>query len=205
MDRFLQLPGAPVSPPDNPSSIPSPVFETGNRLDNPRPQDASDPPRAVRDCFEVHEKKFKLQQTVPRGENFMGSPHVLPSFRNSNPSSKMALPTAAGSLDVKPVEPVAWPKMWPPTVTPVPASDRDESFAPRCSEKGCVFPASLDGSGKCVNHERQSKEPNLFSSFQPTRLVLDRAKFGVPEAEVDTSRAQDRRKLADIRQAFLED
>lgn len=130
----------------------------------------------------------------------MGSPQALPSYTNRNALPDVALPASSGAL---PVQPVAWPKLWPAPAAQ--AVHRAESFTPRCSEKGCVFPASLDGSGRCVHHDRQSREPSLFSSLQPTRLVLDRAKFGLPEAEVDTSRAQDRRRLADIRRAFLED
>ncbi|HLI29918.1 MAG TPA: hypothetical protein VKV79_02315, partial [Terriglobia bacterium] len=75
----------------------------------------------------------------------------------------------------------------------------------RCSEKGCVFPAASSGQGKCLHHYRQASEPVLFSSHQPTRAVLDRGRFGIPEQEVDTSRNRDRRELAAIREAFLED
>ncbi|HEX5481175.1 MAG TPA: hypothetical protein VFZ08_00960 [Terriglobia bacterium] len=76
--------------------------------------------------------------------------------------------------------------------------------SPRCSEKGCVFPATPGAAGMCLHHYRQTQEPILFSSHQPTRVVLDRGRFGVPE-EVDASRAKDRRRLAEIREAFLED
>lgn len=76
--------------------------------------------------------------------------------------------------------------------------------SPRCSERGCVFPATPGAAGMCLHHYRQAQEPILFSSHQPTRVVLDRGRFGVPE-EVDASRAKDRRRLAEIREAFLED
>ncbi len=135
----------------------------------------------------------------------MGSPQALTSYPNRNPMPEAALPASSNPLTIPTVEPAAWPKLWPPTTSVQPTLRREESFAPRCCEKGCVFPASPDGSGRCVQHDRQSREPVLFSSLQPTRILLDRAKFGLPEVEVDTSRAQDRRKLADMRQAFLED
>lgn len=92
-----------------------------------------------------------------------------------------------------------------------PASMRGAGLQPtpptpaRCSEKGCVFPGSPGSGGKCLHHLRQSREPILFSSYQPTRAVLDRGRFGIPDEEVDTSRTHDRRKLAAIREAFLED
>lgn len=76
---------------------------------------------------------------------------------------------------------------------------------PRCSEKGCVFPAAPGAAGMCLHHHRQKQEPILFASHQPTRVVLDRGQVGPPEDEVDTSRAKDRRRLAAIREAFLED
>lgn len=57
----------------------------------------------------------------------------------------------------------------------------------------------------CLHHDRELREPNLFSSRQPTRLVLEHAKFGIPEVEVDTSRARDRRRMLRIREAFFED
>ncbi len=73
----------------------------------------------------------------------------------------------------------------------------------RCSVKGCVFPAT-SAEGTCVQHDRQRQEPSLFSSQQPSTLLLDRAKFGVPDSEPDNSRANDRRRLARIRENFLD-
>lgn len=79
-------------------------------------------------------------------------------------------------------------------------------FVPRCSEKGCVFPQSRPGCAKCRQHERQSSEPDLFASRQPSVLLLDRAKFGVPDSDVDDqgSRATDRRNIAKLWQSFQE-
>jgi hypothetical protein len=73
----------------------------------------------------------------------------------------------------------------------------------RCSVKGCVFPAA-SGEGNCVQHDRQRQEPSLFSSRQPSMLLLDRAKFGSLDSEPDDSRANDRRRLAKIRENFLD-
>jgi hypothetical protein len=75
----------------------------------------------------------------------------------------------------------------------------------RCSSKGCVFPAPGGGSGKCWQHQREELEPKHFLSRQPTYLVLDRAKFGLPDEEYDSSRARDRRRLAELREQFLEE
>ncbi len=74
----------------------------------------------------------------------------------------------------------------------------------RCSEKGCVFPAAWGDTGKCLHHHRQQREPGFFHSHQPTMLLLDRAKFGLPDSEPEDSRAQDRRRLAALWEAFLE-
>jgi len=81
-----------------------------------------------------------------------------------------------------------------------------EATAQRCSEKGCVFPAAGRGPGKCRQHQRQLREPALFSSLQPSTLLLDRAKFGLPESDSEprVSRSSDRRRLTKLWQAFLE-
>lgn len=105
------------------------------------------------------------------------------------------------------------PVIMPPAAAPgwKPAFGRAEFPAvppnPRCSEKGCVFPAASGTSGQCRQHERQSREPILFSSHQPTHEVLERSRFNVPENEVETgaSRSRDRRRLEALREAFLEE
>ena len=78
--------------------------------------------------------------------------------------------------------------------------------AQRCSEKGCVFPAAGSDTGKCRQHLREHREPALFSSVQPSTLLLDRAKFGLPDSdsEPQVSRSSDRRRLTKLRRAFLE-
>ncbi len=74
---------------------------------------------------------------------------------------------------------------------------------PRCSEKGCVFPAS-SGSGRCSYHMHQQEEPVLFCSHQPTGLLLDPARMA-PEKEYDGSRKRDRRRMAAIWEQFQSD
>jgi len=73
----------------------------------------------------------------------------------------------------------------------------------RCNEKACVFPAKPGTLGKCLYHQRQLHEPAMFHSLQPSRLLLEHAKFGLPECEPTDTRAADRRRLATQRQAFL--
>ena len=75
----------------------------------------------------------------------------------------------------------------------------------RCSEKGCVFPASSPGSAKCSYHMRQQEEPALFRSHQPTGLLLDRAIMGPAEKEYDVSRKRDRRRMAELWERFQSD
>ncbi len=75
----------------------------------------------------------------------------------------------------------------------------------RCSEKGCVFPASSKGSGKCSYHLHQQEEPTLFHSHQPTGLLLDPAR-SMPTERGDTgSRKRDRRRMAAIWEQFQSD
>jgi hypothetical protein len=76
---------------------------------------------------------------------------------------------------------------------------------PRCCEKGCIFPATGSGTGRCLQHDLEELEPALFNSCQPTMLLLDQAKFGLPDLEGDYSRARDRRRLAALREEFLEE
>lgn len=83
----------------------------------------------------------------------------------------------------------------------------DIPVAPRCDEKGCVFPVVGPGRSKCLAHSREEYEPKHFGSSQPTVLLLDRAKYGLPdpETEPDDSRARDRRRELAERAAFLEE
>ncbi len=82
---------------------------------------------------------------------------------------------------------------------------RPESVAfstARCSEKGCVFPASSLSGGKCSYHQRQQEEPVLFRSHQPTGLLLDPARMSPSDREYDGSRKRDRRRMADLWEQF---
>lgn len=74
----------------------------------------------------------------------------------------------------------------------------------RCREKGCIFPATPRGTGKCLLHLHEQCEPVLFVSCQPTLVLLDRAKFGVPDPE-RSYRLRDRRRFTKLREEFLED
>ncbi len=75
----------------------------------------------------------------------------------------------------------------------------------RCSEKGCVFPASSKGSGKCSYHLHQQEEPTLFHSHQPTGLLLDPARLMPTERDDTGSRKRDRRRMAAIWEQFQSD
>ncbi len=80
---------------------------------------------------------------------------------------------------------------------------RRELFLPRCCQKACVFPAQPGGDGECAYHRRQSLEPDCFQSQQPTLLLLDQAKFGLPDDEPDDGRVTDRHRLAEERVQFM--
>lgn len=84
--------------------------------------------------------------------------------------------------------------------TPSPA----ESL-PRCPVKGCVFPVASHGAEECLLHELIKREPAHFRSRQPSILLLDQAKFGVPNPEQADLRARDRRRLAMLREKSLEE
>lgn len=90
----------------------------------------------------------------------------------------------------------------PPPKDPEPLATALDGL--RCSEKGCVFPAGWRV-GKCLHHDRQQREPALFCSRQPSVLLLDRAKFLLPNGGSEDPHGRDRRRLAALREAFLDD
>lgn len=75
----------------------------------------------------------------------------------------------------------------------------------RCSERGCVFPASLRGSGKCSYHLHQQEEPALFRSHQPSGLLLDPARSMPTERDESGSRKRDRQRMTAIWEQFQSD
>lgn len=92
------------------------------------------------------------------------------------------------------------PHRRPPAETHL-ASPPDE--APRCSEKGCVFPAARYTMGMCLHHHRQRREPTLFHSLQPSMVLMDQAKWLIFDPERAESRWRHRNRLAEIREQFL--
>lgn len=82
----------------------------------------------------------------------------------------------------------------------------DLSFSStRCSEKGCVFPASSRGSGRCSYHLHQQEEPFLFRSHQPSGLLLDPARSMPTEKDEGRSRKRDRQRMTAIWEQFQSD
>ena len=80
--------------------------------------------------------------------------------------------------------------------------ERVRSCAP-LRYRGCIYPAGP--LGMCLDHHRQANEPRFFHSHQPTMLVVDQARFRVPDSGLDDARTHDRRRLAAARAAFLEE
>lgn len=115
-----------------------------------------------------------------------------------------AAPPAA--LPFPPSGPFPWRAASIPNSVTTPAAAPQLAPPPsgRCAEKGCVFPAT-GRDAKCLQHLRQSQEPILFSSWQPTRAVLERARFELPSDDTGPSRSSDRRQLVAMREAFLEE
>jgi hypothetical protein len=128
---------------------------------------------------------MSLSQNLSKSLNLQGLPSVV-----GRPAPETALLPALA------------PRPWkePAAITPSPAL-----ASAKCFEKGCVFPAAPGTAGRCRQHERQAREPILFSSHQPTRVVLERGRFEMVEGEHEVFRSRDRRQLAAIREAFLED
>ena len=85
----------------------------------------------------------------------------------------------------------------------IPSHPTGEFLPGRCCVRGCIYPA--DPTGMCLDHQRQNREPRFFQSHQPTLLVMDRARFDLPDSEPDDARTRDRRRLAAARAAFWEE
>jgi hypothetical protein len=93
----------------------------------------------------------------------------------------------------------------PAAPPPAAAAYPEEQFSSkRCAEKGCIFPARPGAKGTCLYHDREQREPASFESRQPSRLLLEYAKFGVGEFKLDDTRARDRRRWVTVREDFLE-
>ena len=86
-----------------------------------------------------------------------------------------------------------------------PSLPPDSHAFPRCTEKGCIFPATRRTQEKCLLHNLQQLEPTFFQSFQPSMLLLDQARFGVPHSRSEDERARDRHRLAALRKSFWEE
>ena len=75
----------------------------------------------------------------------------------------------------------------------------------RCREKGCIFPAVCEESGKCLHHYRQEREPAMYHSKQPTWAAMEQGKFVDLGNELTFgSREADRRRFDAERETFLE-
>ena len=95
------------------------------------------------------------------------------------------------------------PREPPASLRAHPGVLRRELFLPRCCQKGCVFPAQPGSEGECAYHRRQTLEPGCFQSQQPSFLLLDQARFGLPDTEPDDGRVRDRHRLAAERVQFM--
>ena len=91
-----------------------------------------------------------------------------------------------------------------PAASATPAPPAPGGASGRCAVKGCIFPVARGGI-QCLLHDLAEKEPKHFLSVQPSVLLLDQAKFGVPDSDYDDSRARDRRRLAALREKFREE
>jgi len=134
---------------------------------------------------------------------------MQPDSYSSNDSAALPAPTAkpAGAMGIQPYrEPVTLPATTAPAArhSATPAAP-ERASPPRCSVKGCVFPAISADLLACRQHalEQSDDEAEHFRSRQPTLLLALYAPFGVPDYEPDDSRRQDRHRQAAERESFL--
>ena len=143
----------------------------------------------------MHPRTEEMKMTVAPNRPSLPVKQGLPeSLQSVNPSTASTSPPPlsplAGGASNRAIS-------IPPAKKPVRIEAR------RCAEKGCIYPAGPGESGRCRQHQRQQHEPTLFHSRQPSMILLDCAKFGLPEEEPEDSRFRDRRRLAAQREAFL--
>lgn len=135
---------------------------------------------------------------------------------NSSASASEPAPRGAGLASTQHAQPVqlVLPFPCPPAACSGPAfgapkfPPRPSAWRPlgRCSEKGCVFPA-IDAEGRCLQHQRQWREPVFYSSHQPSSALIEQGRFGPSKLEYLTdpkgSYGHDRRRLDAEREDFL--
>lgn len=111
-------------------------------------------------------------------------------------------------------EPIAPPELGPLALRapPLPPKLKPRavilSMPGRCLEKGCVFPVVPGSGGRCIHHQRQQQEPGLYSSQQPSSILVARGKFGPPRLEEmerceRSENLKDRRRMMAERERFL--
>jgi len=136
---------------------------------------------------------MRFENDYEAAKLFSSHPPVLHSASRREASNRLLRAAAQGRL---PLEPHASSSAQPGAV-------RRELFLPRCRHKACVFPAQPGGYGECLYHRRQALEPGYFQSQQPSFLLLDQAKFGLPDSEPDDGRVRDRHRLVAERVQFM--
>jgi hypothetical protein len=116
----------------------------------------------------------------------------------SNDTETEEVKTLAGGFTPLPKAAASLPIPKTTVASPVRAAERavwDIPF-PRCSVKGCIFPAARASGTLCLLHDLAERGPRHFLSVQPSSMCLDRAKYGIAESDYDNSRPRDRRELA---------
>ncbi len=122
--------------------------------------------------------------------------------QSSEPSGALATQRALAPSPASPGESAQPVMPLPAQPAPAPPPLRP---CPRCSVKGCVFPAPSDEQTKCRYHQLLQSEGELFQSQQPSHLLALHAPFGIPDCEPDDSRYKDRERQAAEREEFLLD
>jgi hypothetical protein len=180
----------------NPPRFRGRVLKKDSRLSVTPAEKSGSPERHIREAF-------ALSAISQQRENIMIR---LPEdvFLSSEPQALRPPSRAPGSTCG------LVPESMPPSLNaaqetlsvPHPAREPVGRSPARCGEKGCVFPAEGNESGLCSYHLRQQLEPALFSSWQPTWLLVNRPAPEFDCSESARGRSRDRRRLAAQCKAF---
>jgi len=137
---------------------------------------------------------------MARGHFANPNPRCAEPLQATTLEGEASIPSLRGSDTSLPLAPSA-----PTPPDPTPGQSAITPRPLRCGVKGCIFPAASVSTGRCLVHDRAEKEPKHFLSVQPSILLLDQAKFGIPDPDYEDLRAQDRRRLAALRERFREE
>ena len=142
---------------------------------------------------------------VQRGVLLMGSIHDFASWPSSS-ATPLPLPnTKPGTGPVLNYPAITWPVAKPMPASMPPARQAEAAPNLRCSTRGCVFPAAPGCGGLCRQHGLEESDPTVFSSQQPTRVLINRVIYASGTPEGDVIRTREVRELRSMSSDDTED